>query len=112
VVERGLCTFSDKAAIAQGLGAVGVVVLNDVGNAFVRMPIDEREAARLELAGMAGRAFLRQHDLFGQVNENLDGLTGLGSDRCARRRWGGAGFCACLPARVFLHVSPPRTPHP
>ena len=49
VVERGLCTFSDKAAIAQGLGAVGVVVLNDVGNAFVRMPIDEREAARLDI---------------------------------------------------------------
>jgi hypothetical protein len=71
-------------------------------------------AARLELAGMAGRAFLRQHDLFGQVNENLDGLTGLGSDRCARRRWGGAGFCACLPARVFLHFSPPAhlTPNP
>jgi hypothetical protein len=37
-------------------------------------------AARQELASMASSAFLRQHQLFGQCNENLDGLTGLGSD--------------------------------
>ena len=49
VVERGQCTFSDKAAIAQGIGAVGVIVLNEAGNGFVRMPIDAREAARLDI---------------------------------------------------------------
>ena len=37
-------------------------------------------AARKTLVRMAGRAFRRQMSLFGQINENLDGLTGLGSD--------------------------------
>ena len=37
-------------------------------------------ASRRTLASMASRAFMRQLDLFGQVNENLDGLLGLGSD--------------------------------
>lgn len=49
VVERGSCAFSDKAAIAQAAGAVGLVVLNDPGNSFVRMPIDPIERTRLDL---------------------------------------------------------------
>lgn len=49
VVERGLCTFSDKAAIAQGNSAVGLVVLNDGESSFVRMPIDPKEEERLYL---------------------------------------------------------------
>ena len=49
VVERGRCTFSDKAAIAQGVAAVGLLVLNDASGAYVRMPIDQAEAARLDL---------------------------------------------------------------
>jgi hypothetical protein len=49
VVERGACAFSDKAAIAQAAGAVGLVVLNDPGNSFVRMPIDPIERTRLDL---------------------------------------------------------------
>jgi hypothetical protein len=49
VVERGGCAFSDKAALAQAAGAVALVVLNNGGNSFVRMPIDDAEAARLDL---------------------------------------------------------------
>ena len=49
VVERGGCTFSDKAAIAQAAGAVGLIVLNQKGNSFVRMPIDVSEASRHDL---------------------------------------------------------------
>ena len=37
-------------------------------------------AARRTLVAKATRVFLRQLELFGQVNENLDGLLGLGSD--------------------------------
>ena len=36
--------------------------------------------ARRTLVAMATRVFRRQLVLFGQVNENLDGLLGLGSD--------------------------------
>ncbi len=50
VVERGGCAFTDKAAIAQAAGAFGLVVLNDVGNSFLRMPADEDEAAKLDLS--------------------------------------------------------------
>lgn len=49
VVERGLCTFSDKAAIAQGNSAVGLIVLNDGDGEYVRMPIDPKEEERLYL---------------------------------------------------------------
>jgi hypothetical protein len=49
VVERGLCTFSDKAAIAQGNSAVGLIVLNDGDGEYVRMPIDPMEEERLYL---------------------------------------------------------------
>ena len=37
-------------------------------------------ARKKDLVAMASQVFLRQHGLFGQVNENLDGTTGLGSD--------------------------------
>lgn len=50
VVERGGCAFTDKAAIAQAAGAFGLVVLNDAGNSFLRMPADEDEAAKLDLS--------------------------------------------------------------
>jgi len=37
-------------------------------------------ARKGDLVALASQVFLRQHGLFGQVNENLDGTTGLGSD--------------------------------
>jgi putative isomerase len=42
--------------------------------------VPEAAAARRTLAAMAPRVFLRALDLFGQVNENVDGLLGIGSD--------------------------------
>lgn len=50
IVERGGCAFMDKAAIAEAAGAFGLVVLNDKGNSFLRMPADEAEAAKLDLS--------------------------------------------------------------
>ena len=37
-------------------------------------------AAKAQLADMAKRLFLQQLDLFGQVNENTNGVLGVGSD--------------------------------
>ncbi len=42
--------------------------------------VPEADAARRTLVDMSGRLFARQLENFGQVNENLDGLLGLGSD--------------------------------
>lgn len=40
VVDRGLCTFVSKAQAAEAAGAVGVVVINNVGGALVTMSGD------------------------------------------------------------------------
>ena len=72
-------------------------------------------AARGELAGMAAGLFLRQHALFGQVNENLDGVTGLGSDSVradSYYHWGALnGFIGLIeaggyPAEVLAPPAP------
>lgn len=49
LVARGLCTFSDKATIAEQAHARGLIVMNDDANAFVRMPIDPHEAKKLDI---------------------------------------------------------------
>jgi hypothetical protein len=62
-------------------------------------------AARAALVDKAQRAFLRQLSLFGQVNENLDGLTGLGSDSAradSYYTWGALnGFIGLVELGVF-----------
>jgi hypothetical protein len=104
VVERGLCTFSDKAAIAQGIGAVGLVVLNDAGNAFVRMPIDEREAARLDITLPVVMVDA------GRGAETLRAL--LSGSALPRAGAGGAGAATAAPARPTAAAPPGATATP
>ena len=67
--------------------------------------VPEAAEARRMLASMSSRVFLRQVDLFGQVNENLDGLLGLGSDSSradSYYHWGALnGFIALIEAGGF-----------
>jgi hypothetical protein len=67
--------------------------------------LPQAAAARAELAGMASAVFLKQWALFGQVNENLDGLLGLGSDSVRADsfyHWGAlGGFLGLLEEGVF-----------
>jgi hypothetical protein len=72
-------------------------------------------AARRALVDMASRAFARQVELFGQVNENLDGLLGLGSDSDradSYYHWGALnGFIAIVeqgyyPAELLVSAAP------
>ena len=72
--------------------------------------------ARRVLVEKASRVFLRQLELFGQVNENLDGLLGLGSDSNRADSfytWGALnGFIGLVeaglyPAGVLVAPAPP-----
>ena len=102
VVERGLCTFSDKAAIAQGVAAVGLVVLNDASGAYVRMPIDEAEALRLDLTIPAVMVDAgRGADLVRSLLTGSSSGGGAGSAG-AKARSGGAGGGAQPPAAPAL----------
>ena len=74
-------------------------------------------AARAVLVEKAQRLFLRQLSLFGQVNENLDGLTGLGSDSSradSYYHWGALNAFVGLielgifPAEVLVTPAPAR----
>ena len=67
--------------------------------------VPEADAARRTLVRMAAQVFLGQLEKFGQVNENLDGLLGLGSDSQradSYYHWGALnGFVGLVEAGVF-----------
>lgn len=71
-----------------------------------------------DLVEMATQVFLKQHELFGQVNENLDGTTGLGSDSVradSYYHWGALnGFIGLVEEGGYPSdvLAPPANPPP
>lgn len=74
VVDRGLCTFVAKAQAAEAAGAIGVVVINNVGGALVTMSGDGTPIGiPAVMISMADGQVLKNAMQQGVVNATLGG---------------------------------------